>query len=127
VGPTNQWKDRFKKLRTNSHCATNAHTTSNERRVFGGTAYLTSTSASHKVEKKGEDPTHLGRWSWALITGRQGIKRLIISGYRPIHDATNGVGIVYSQQQKYFNDIKVSKEPRQGFFLDNLKQRIDQW
>jgi phage regulator Rha-like protein len=41
VGPTNQWKDRFKKLRTNSHCATNEHTTSKEKRVFGGTAYLT--------------------------------------------------------------------------------------
>jgi exonuclease III len=126
VGPTQQWKDRFKKLRTNSHCATNEHTTSNEKRVFGGTAYLTSAAASHKVEKKGADPTNLGRWSWALLTGRQGIKTRIINGYRPIHDTTNRVGTVYSQQQKYFTDAKISKEPRQAF-LDDLKQHVEQW
>jgi exonuclease III len=61
LGPTHQWKDRFKKLRTNSHCATNEHTTSNDKRVFGGTSCLTSTSASHKVEKRGADHTNLGR------------------------------------------------------------------
>jgi hypothetical protein len=126
VGPTNQWKDRFKQQRTNSHCATNQHTTSKDKRVFGGTAYLTSPSASHKVEQKGEDPTKLGRWTWALLTGKQGIKTRIISGYRPIHDATNRVGTVYSQHQKHFNDIKSSKEPRQGF-LDDLKNAITTW
>jgi predicted extracellular nuclease len=42
TGPTNQWKDRFKKLRTNSHCSTNIHTTSTETQVYGGTAYLTA-------------------------------------------------------------------------------------
>jgi hypothetical protein len=40
VGPTNEWKDRFKRLRTNSHCATNVHTNANEKKVHGGTAYL---------------------------------------------------------------------------------------
>ena len=123
VRPTNQWKDRFKKLNTNSHCATNEHTTSEEKRIFGGTAYLTSKTMSHKVEAKGEDPTKLGRWTWALLTGRQGIKTRIISGYRPIKDTSNRVGTVHSQHQKYFHDTKTDKEPRQGF-LDDLQVLI---
>jgi hypothetical protein len=81
VGSLNQWIDRFKKLRTNKHCATNRHTTSQDKRVFGGTAYLTSPAASHKIEARGEDPTGLGRWIWALLSGRHGIKTRIISGY----------------------------------------------
>lgn len=116
VGPTQQWKDRFKKLRTNSHCATNEHTTPNEKRVFGGTAYLTSAAASHKVEKKGADPTNLGRWSWALLTGRQDIKTRIINGYRPIHDATNRIGTVYSQQQQQQNHGRQNLQRTQTSF-----------
>ena len=126
IGPTHQWKDRFKRPHTNSHHATNEHTTANDKRVFGGTAYLTSKAASHKVEKKGVDPTHLGRWTWALFTGRNGIKTRVISGYRPIHDATNRVGTVYAQHQKYYHDQHIDKEPRQGF-LDDLKQQIELW
>jgi hypothetical protein len=104
VGPTNQWKDRFKKLSTNSHCATNRRSTSQDKQVFGGTAYLTSKSASHKVSLKGEDPLGLGRWTWAVFTGKQGLKTRIISGYRPVRDCSNRAGIVFSQQEKYFID-----------------------
>jgi hypothetical protein len=69
VGPTNQWKDCFKQLGTNSHCATNIHSTANDKRVFGGTSYLTSKAASHKVEEKGVHPLGLGRWIWAAVFG----------------------------------------------------------
>jgi exonuclease III len=86
LGPTNQWKNRLRKIRTNAHCATNKHTTSTAKRVFKGTAYITSALASHRVEQKGKDTTQLGRWTWAVFTGRQGIKTRIINGYQPIKD-----------------------------------------
>jgi hypothetical protein len=104
VSATNQWMDRFKKLQTNKHCATNHHTTSQDKRVFGGTAYLSSPSASHKIEARGDDPTCLGCWTWALLSGKHGIKTRIVAGYRPVHDYSNRAGSVFSQHKKYFTD-----------------------
>jgi hypothetical protein len=126
VGPTNQWKDRFKKLRTNSHCATNIHSTSQDKRLFGGTAYLTTSSASHKVENEEDDPTGLGRWTWALLSGRQGIKTTIISGYRLVRDTSNRAGTVFSQHEQFFTDQKEPRDPRKAC-LDDLEQCILTW
>jgi hypothetical protein len=88
----------FKKLGTNSNCATNQHLTSQDKQVFGGTAYLSSKSASHKASSKGTDPLGLDRWTWAVFTGKQGLKTRIISGYRPVRDRSNRAGTVFSQQ-----------------------------
>jgi hypothetical protein len=126
VGPTNQWKDRFKKLGTNSHCTTNRHSTSQDKQLFGGTAYLTSKSASHKVSSKGEDPLGLGRWTWAVFTGKQGLTTRIISGYRPVRDHSDRAGTVYSQQEKYFTDHGEAWNPKIAF-LDDLKTLISEW
>jgi exonuclease III len=126
TGPTNQWKDRFKKLRTNSHSATNIHTTAKEKQVFGGTAYLTSKSTSNRVEAKGEDPQGLGRWTWALLSGRRGIKARIISGYRPVKDQSNKTATVFSQHEQYFYDQGAARNPRQAF-LDDLGDQIKKW
>jgi hypothetical protein len=118
TGPTNQWKDRFKKLRANSHCATNIHTISKETQVFGGTAYLTSKSTSNRVEAKGEDPHGLGRWTWTLLSGRR--------GYRPVPDPSNKPTTVFSQQEKYFYDQGNARNPRQAF-IDDLTEQITKW
>jgi hypothetical protein len=126
VGPTNQWKDRFKRLRTNSHCATNVHTNANEQKVHGGTAYLTSVTTSNRVINKGADPHGLGRWTWALLSGRQGIKTRIILGYRPVPDPSNKTGTVFSQHEQYFIDRGTARNPRQAF-LEDLRTQIIQW
>ena len=72
--PSHQWKHRFPNLRTGSHYATNTHSTSKDHRLFGGTAYLANQPTSQKIEATGTDPLGLGRWTWTLLTGRQGIK-----------------------------------------------------
>jgi hypothetical protein len=126
VRPTNQWKDRFKRLGTNSHCATNTHSTAHDKRVFGGTAYLTSKAASHKVEERGEDPLGLGRWNWAVLTGKHGKKTRIITAYRPVRDGSNRTGTVYSQHQRYFIDNEEDRKPRLAF-LEDLEVQITQW
>jgi hypothetical protein len=118
---------QIKKIQTNSHCETNKHTTSTAKRVFGGTSYITSELASHRVEQNGEDTTQLGRWTWVVFTGRQGIKTRIITGYyRPVKDTSNRAGSVYSQHEKYFKDNKEAKEPRQAI-LDDLEPLVTQW
>jgi hypothetical protein len=126
TGPTNQWKDRFKKLRTNSHFTTNIHTTSTETQVYGGTAYLTSKSTSNRVEAKGEDPHGLGRWTWALLSGRRGMKARFISGYRPVPDSSNKTATVFSQHAQYFYDQGNQRNPRQAF-LEDLAAQITKW
>jgi hypothetical protein len=123
TGPTSQWKDRFKKLRPNSHCATNIHTTSQDTQVYGGTAYLTSKSTSNLVEAKGEDIHGLGRWTWALLSGRSGMKTRIISGYRPVPDQSNKAATVFSQHEQYFYDNGIARNPRQAFLKD-LREQI---
>jgi hypothetical protein len=124
--PSEQWKHRFGKLKTASKCATNIHTTSTDRRVFGGSAFLSNQETSHKIEESGIDPLELGRWTWTLLTGRQGIKTRIIHGYRPVADHSNRAGSVYSHQEKYFYAQGQYREPRQAF-LDDLGKAITQW
>jgi hypothetical protein len=118
LDPHQQWQHRFSRLKTNSHCSTNTHSTSTDRVLFGGTAYLTNETTSHKVSQKGSDTTGLGRWTWLKLTGRQGITVRIINGYRPVADTSNRAGTVYSQQQKYFQDDGNAREPRLAFLED---------
>jgi hypothetical protein len=126
TGPTNQWKDRFKKQRTNSHCTTNIHTTSKETQVYGGTAYLTAKSTNNRVEAKGEDTHGLGRWTWALLSGRRGMKTRIISGYLPVPDPSNNTATVFLQHEQYFYDQGNARNPRRAF-IEDLGEKITKW
>jgi hypothetical protein len=110
--PSQQWKHRFAFHHTASHYAINEHLTSTDHRLFGGTGFLTTQATSQKVETKGEDPLGLGRWTWTLLMGQQGIKVRVIQGYCPVLDTSNRAGLVYSQHEKYFYDIKEYWEPR---------------
>jgi hypothetical protein len=103
------------------------YTLQHGKRVFGGTTYLTSKAASHKVEEKGEHPLGLGRWNWAVLTGKHGKKTGIITAYRPVRDGrSNRTGTVYSQHQRYFIDHGEAREPHLAF-LDDLEAQITQW
>jgi hypothetical protein len=126
LGPDQQWIHRFPNLKTHSNYAINQHSTSQDRKLYGGTAYLTNTTTSPKVADSGADPTGLGRWTWVQLTGRRGLSIRIISGYRPVKDSTNRAGTVYSQHEKYFMDIGAYGEPRLAF-LDDLETDILRW
>jgi hypothetical protein len=105
---------------------TNTHSTSQARKLYGGTAYLTNTATSPKVADSGANPTGLGLWTWVKLTGRRGLAIRIINGYRPVKDSTNRAGTVYSQNEKYFMDIGEYWEPRLAF-LDDLEKDIIRW
>jgi hypothetical protein len=56
VGPTNQWKDRFKKLRTNSHCATNTYTLPHKKNVCSEELH-TSQHQQQAIKSKTKEKT----------------------------------------------------------------------
>jgi hypothetical protein len=73
-----------------------------------------------------ENPLGLGRWTWAIFTGKQGLKTRIISGYWPVRDRSNQAGTIFSQQEKYFTDHGEAWDPRSAF-LDDIKTLISEW
>jgi hypothetical protein len=69
LGPNQQWIHRFPKLKTNSHYATNKHSTSQDRKLYGDTAYLTNTATSPKVARQRRRPDRIrpvdvGKANW---------------------------------------------------------------
>lgn len=123
--PTHHWWRRFKGAPFFSFPAHNIHTNSRERRLFGGTATFVANPTSQRILEHGTDSSGLGRWTWVLLSGRQGIRTRIINGYRPVRDTTNRPGTVYSQQEKYYYDQHNPREPRAAF-LEDLAQLIRQ-
>lgn len=124
--PASQWRRRFLDPRIYSFSAVNSHSTSREQRLFGGTALFLSRTVIPRRTDSGIDLSGLGRWSWVLVTGRQGINTRIVSGYRPVRDFSNRPGTVYSQHEKYFYDQGNPREPRQAF-LDDLGSLLRIW
>jgi hypothetical protein len=104
----------------------NQYTYNKIKQVYGGTAYLTTKSTSNRVEAKGEDTHDLGRWTWALLSGRRGMKTGIISGYHPVPDPSNKTATVFSQHEQYFYDQGNERNPRQAF-IEDLGEQITKW
>lgn len=125
--PSLRWQRRFPHLHTIA--ATNRHSTSNRRVIFGGTAcFLHENTMLRKIDQ-GEDPTGLGRWIWVLLQGKQGIRVRVISAYRPVKDTSAKITSVFSQHEHYFNKVAEPlgyREPRLAFFED-LDQQVHKW
>ena len=117
--PNQQWKRKFPQLHTNA--ATNQHSPSQKRILYGGTAHFLNHEFCLRQVAQGQDETGLGRWIWTLLRGRQGIKVRIISGYRPVEDTSNRPFTVHSQHEHYFNEIanpRGHRNPRTAFYED---------
>ena len=78
--PPNQWKDRFKKLKTHKVHSYNTHSTSQDTRLFGGTAIVTGPCTNHRTIDHGCDPSGLGRWTWIQLRGKQNMVTRIVVG-----------------------------------------------
>ena len=109
-----------------THCATNLHSNSSSRRLFGGTACFMPRPTAHRAVAHGHDPTDLGRWTWTLLRGRQGIQTRIISAYRPVRSLDDEALTVYAQQELYFRLHEGWRDPRSAFFED-LDAEIARW
>ena len=116
--PPHQWKDRFRHLKTHRIHSFNTHSTSEETRLFGGTAILTSAVTNHRTIDHGTDDTGLGRWSWLRIRGKKDMITRIIVGYRPVPDNSHRVGTVFTQHQVHLWSINRFEDPREAFLHD---------
>ena len=81
---------------------------------------------AHRANAHGRDNTHLGRWSWSTLQGRDGIQTRIISAYRPVRTYSDEALTVYSQQELYYQEHGGWREPREAFFED-LNIAIQMW
>ena len=124
--PTHSWERRFKGSNLFNVVAHNQHTTSQDRRLFGGTAMFAAPSATARITEHGKDETGLGRWTWISITGKRGLNTKILTGYRPVRDFSNRPGTVYSQHEKFFYAQGQPREPRLAF-LHDLGTLLRQW
>mmetsp|Transcript_7001 Transcript_7001/g.10195 ORF Transcript_7001/g.10195 Transcript_7001/m.10195 type:complete len:653 (+) Transcript_7001:1286-3244(+) len=82
--------------------------TSTSRETFednykpGGTT--TSICEDHwvcRVRERGEDPWGLGRWSWALLSGKGSKKVLSVNGYRVCKSSVTRAGETTAYKQQY--------------------------
>lgn len=117
--PSASWKQRFRHHhQTHTIAATNTNTTLQSRRIYGGVASFSSRNFTHRILDSGIDPTNLGRWTWTLFRGKQGITFRIICGYRPCRDYSDNAGTVYSQHEQYLHEQNDLRDPRHAFFED---------
>ena len=126
MGTHGNWSERNREFQGFTHCATNQHSTSVSRRLFGGTACFMPHSTAHKAIEHGKDRTGLGRWSWTTLRGRKGIQTRIISAYRPVRTFDDEALTVYSQQELFFRQNGEWRDPREAFFED-LDTEIQMW
>jgi hypothetical protein len=104
--------------------AYNSRETPHHTHQPGGTMLLSRGQPSLRNLKQGTDPSKLGRWSWALFSGKRGICTRVITAYRPC--ISQGLKSTYMQQKRYFNAIKKEVCPRNQM-LDDLILEITQW
>ncbi len=119
MGTEGVWKERHHQTFTGfTHAATTEHCTSPSRRIFGGTACFLTGPTAHRSISHGSDPSGLGRWSWSLLRGRNGLQTRILTGYRPVRSYHDEALTVYSQQELYFRQHGGWRDPRVAFFED---------
>jgi len=119
MGPEGVWRERHHTTFTGfTHAATTIHCTSASRRIFGGTACFLPGPTAHRSVSHGSDSSGLGRWSWTLLRGRNGLQTRIITGYRPVRSYNDEALTVYAQQELFFRQQGAWRDPRVAFFED---------
>jgi hypothetical protein len=123
---TAQWKRRFRSFQGFTTSTSNTHSNSQSKVLHGGNALFLQPTLTIRNQGSGHDPSGLGRWSWILLEGKQGMQTRVISGYRPVIDRSDRPSSVFSQHQLYFNSIDRECDPRAAFLTD-LGAEISRW
>ncbi len=87
------------------------------KKQYGGTVIFSINDTAHRVIAKGYDNSHLVRWCWTTLRGKDHHKLTLISAYRPNPPSTGVMG-AYAQHSKYFNSISRNICPREAFLQD---------
>jgi hypothetical protein len=85
----------------------------------GGTCLITRGNLAMTCSS-GSDESNLGRWSWSLLKGTNGINTRVISAYSP-SGSGKGIKTVYSQQLAILNDNPIRR------FWEDLGSALQNW
>ncbi len=128
VDEEHKWHNRTRGWWESSNSTIGYNTKDSASGVFqpGGTLITSINKPAHRIIETGKDPTGLGRWTWQRFRGKQNITLRIVSAYRPCIPSTAGPNTTYSQQQRYFDAMKVKRCPREAL-LEDLGKEIKKW
>ena len=87
---------------------------------YGGTMLMAMDAAGPRMTTKGKDSTGLGRWSWMLFHGKEGIRTRIISAYCPVYSQEKRLSTVYSQQGRWLRRFRKTNECPRKVFIEDL-------
>ena len=88
----------------------------------GGTMILAHDAITTRMIQKGQDQTGLGRWSWMLMQGKNGIRTRFISAYCPVKNNSGDLNAVYAQHGRWLRHAKKNKDCPRKVFLEDLCQ-----
>ena len=90
----------------------------------GGTCSAAVGQLAHRVSKTGKDESGLGRWVWIEFAGREEYATRVYTAYRPGSKPpkTSKMTTVYNQQEQYFRNNNIGKDPRDMFDEDLEKE-----
>jgi hypothetical protein len=71
---------------------------------------ITTNKVCYRIITSGTDESRIGRWSWILLRGKNGIRVRIITLYRPVKSI--GATSTYQQQRQLFMDENTDECPR---------------
>ena len=92
----------------------------------GGTALVMKEELTPYVKDSGVDPSGLGRWSWYLMEGSEGIKTRVVSAYAPTGSSASRKETYWKQQERYILKKGLKTNPKKMFRKDLLRQ-LHQW
>jgi hypothetical protein len=90
----------------------------------GGAMHIIRGQTLFRVISQGVDKSNMGRWCWALLSGKRGITTRIITAYRPC--LSNGIKSTYMQQKRIMDATRRTVCPRSSM-VDDLAKAINDW
>ena len=99
--------------------AHNRRDPSGKKDLHGGCAALTCNKMCHRVIRKGEDKSHLGRWAWTTYQGKRNRNFTVVTAYRPCVPSPASSNAVWHQHNSYFSTIdRAYEDPRTALLND---------
>ena len=118
---------RCKQYWTTTRCqvAWNKFNDSPSTHLQGGTANILIGNVSHRSTLSGSDPSGLGRWSWSLLRGPDGLKIVVVSAYAPpkTRFSSNTVAGQHVTRLRATDDDRSA----QSAFFEDLGNEIRKW
>jgi hypothetical protein len=110
------------------HLSTDVHKDKHAGRVqAGGTGTICFDKCTGYIRKVGRDETGLGRWSWILMGGANGINTRIIMAYNPCKNKNANSGTMYQQQRHYYFTKRKDLTCPLILFRRDLVKQLQKW